>query len=306
MGDLKYPLVSDLKREIRCAGTHGATCSLASLHLHERSTVRQPWLFISQQPHHNACAKAHPSAVHHLPLTGLPPAPHPPARLLRAARRTACLPRTVWRCVACSSSTRRESSSTAPSTTWHSAATSTRRCACCRCAAGAGPGGRGAGETSSSCVYCRRWCTFNRHVNPWILCMCCRTQSLTLVMLCPAPAAPPCLVVPQALQYVQENPDEVCPAGWKPGEHPLPAHQTATALPPCLVANATCCPASRRCLHGGACKHSPAARVCLPICLAINLLHCDCLLPASPTCPPAGDKTMKPDPAGSKEYFAAI
>jgi len=22
----------------------------------------------------------------------------------------------------------------------------------------------------------------------------------------------------QALQYVQENPDEVCPAGWKPGE----------------------------------------------------------------------------------------
>jgi len=39
----------------------------------------------------------------------------------------------------------------------------------------------------------------------------------------------------QALQYVQENPDEVCPAGWKPG-----------------------------------------------------------------------DKTMKPDPEGSKEYFAAI
>ena len=77
MGDLKYPLVSDLKREIRCAGTHGATCSLASLHLHGRSTVRQPGLFISQQPHHNACAKAHPTAVHHLPLTGLPPAPHP-------------------------------------------------------------------------------------------------------------------------------------------------------------------------------------------------------------------------------------
>lgn len=25
-------------------------------------------------------------------------------------------------------------------------------------------------------------------------------------------------IVPQALQYVQENPDEVCPAGWKPGE----------------------------------------------------------------------------------------
>jgi alkyl hydroperoxide reductase subunit AhpC len=22
----------------------------------------------------------------------------------------------------------------------------------------------------------------------------------------------------QALQYVQENPDEVCPAGWKPGD----------------------------------------------------------------------------------------
>lgn len=22
----------------------------------------------------------------------------------------------------------------------------------------------------------------------------------------------------QALQYVQDNPDEVCPAGWKPGE----------------------------------------------------------------------------------------
>lgn len=22
----------------------------------------------------------------------------------------------------------------------------------------------------------------------------------------------------QAVQYVQENPDEVCPAGWKPGE----------------------------------------------------------------------------------------
>ncbi|CAD5180824.1 unnamed protein product, partial [Musa acuminata subsp. malaccensis] len=22
----------------------------------------------------------------------------------------------------------------------------------------------------------------------------------------------------QSLQYVQENPDEVCPAGWKPGE----------------------------------------------------------------------------------------
>ena len=22
----------------------------------------------------------------------------------------------------------------------------------------------------------------------------------------------------QAIQYVQENPDEVCPAGWKPGE----------------------------------------------------------------------------------------
>eukprot|EP00241_Pyramimonas_parkeae_P010534 CAMPEP_0114224596 /NCGR_PEP_ID=MMETSP0058-20121206/197_1 /TAXON_ID=36894 /ORGANISM="Pyramimonas parkeae, CCMP726" /LENGTH=243 /DNA_ID=CAMNT_0001335093 /DNA_START=91 /DNA_END=822 /DNA_ORIENTATION=- len=43
------------------------------------------------------------------------------------------------------------------------------------------------------------------------------------------------LRVLQALQYVQENPDEVCPAGWKPG-----------------------------------------------------------------------DKTMKPDPSGSKEYFAAI
>lgn len=43
------------------------------------------------------------------------------------------------------------------------------------------------------------------------------------------------LRVLQALQYVQENPDEVCPAGWKPG-----------------------------------------------------------------------DKTMKPDPEGSKEYFAAI
>lgn len=25
-------------------------------------------------------------------------------------------------------------------------------------------------------------------------------------------------VVVQALQYVQENPDEVCPAGWKPGD----------------------------------------------------------------------------------------
>lgn len=22
----------------------------------------------------------------------------------------------------------------------------------------------------------------------------------------------------QAVQYVQENPDEVCPAGWKPGD----------------------------------------------------------------------------------------
>lgn len=43
------------------------------------------------------------------------------------------------------------------------------------------------------------------------------------------------LRVLQAIQYTQENPDEVCPAGWKPG-----------------------------------------------------------------------DKTMKPDPAGSKEYFAAI
>ena len=43
------------------------------------------------------------------------------------------------------------------------------------------------------------------------------------------------LRVLQALQYVQDNPDEVCPAGWKPGE-----------------------------------------------------------------------KTMKPDPSGSKEYFAAI
>jgi alkyl hydroperoxide reductase subunit AhpC len=26
------------------------------------------------------------------------------------------------------------------------------------------------------------------------------------------------LYVLQALHYVQENPDEVCPAGWKPGE----------------------------------------------------------------------------------------
>lgn len=43
------------------------------------------------------------------------------------------------------------------------------------------------------------------------------------------------LRVLQALQYVQDNPDEVCPAGWKPG-----------------------------------------------------------------------DKTMKPDPEGSKEYFSAI
>ncbi|KAL5134702.1 2-Cys peroxiredoxin BAS1-like, chloroplastic [Glycine soja] len=29
---------------------------------------------------------------------------------------------------------------------------------------------------------------------------------------------PLCALVLQALQYVQENPDEVCPAGWKPGE----------------------------------------------------------------------------------------
>jgi len=29
---------------------------------------------------------------------------------------------------------------------------------------------------------------------------------------------PWCAFVLQALQYVQENPDEVCPAGWKPGE----------------------------------------------------------------------------------------
>ncbi|KAK6147333.1 hypothetical protein DH2020_018245 [Rehmannia glutinosa] len=27
-----------------------------------------------------------------------------------------------------------------------------------------------------------------------------------------------CMVLVQALQYVQDNPDEVCPAGWKPGE----------------------------------------------------------------------------------------
>jgi len=26
------------------------------------------------------------------------------------------------------------------------------------------------------------------------------------------------LRVLQAIQYVQENPDEVCPAGWKPGD----------------------------------------------------------------------------------------
>ncbi|CAA2954543.1 2-Cys peroxiredoxin BAS1, chloroplastic-like [Olea europaea var. sylvestris] len=26
------------------------------------------------------------------------------------------------------------------------------------------------------------------------------------------------LRTPQAFQYVQEKPDEVCPAGWKPGE----------------------------------------------------------------------------------------
>ena len=25
----------------------------------------------------------------------------------------------------------------------------------------------------------------------------------------------------QAIQYVQENPDEVCPAGWKPGENTM-------------------------------------------------------------------------------------
>ena len=30
--------------------------------------------------------------------------------------------------------------------------------------------------------------------------------------------APCCFLSLQALQYVQENPDEVCPAGWKPGE----------------------------------------------------------------------------------------
>ncbi|KAG5057615.1 hypothetical protein JHK82_012596 [Glycine max] len=29
---------------------------------------------------------------------------------------------------------------------------------------------------------------------------------------------PLCALVLQALQYVQENSDEVCPAGWKPGE----------------------------------------------------------------------------------------
>ena len=50
--------------------------------------------------------------------------------------------------------------------------------------------------------------------------------------LLPPHPTPPCA---QALQYVQANPDEVCPAGWKPG-----------------------------------------------------------------------DKTMKPEPEGSKEYFAAI
>ena len=31
------------------------------------------------------------------------------------------------------------------------------------------------------------------------------------------PFSPPLPPLPQALQYVQNNPDEVCPAGWTPG-----------------------------------------------------------------------------------------
>ena len=43
---------------------------------------------------------------------------------------------------------------------------------------------------------------------------------LFVVLTHPSWLACPCTLcaVPQALQYVQENPDEVCPAGWKPGE----------------------------------------------------------------------------------------
>ena len=33
----------------------------------------------------------------------------------------------------------------------------------------------------------------------------------------PPPPPPSSLSLSQALQYVQNNPDEVCPAGWTPG-----------------------------------------------------------------------------------------
>ena len=42
-----------------------------------------------------------------------------------------------------------------------------------------------------------------------------------------APSSPPSLTPSlQAIQHVQANPDEVCPAGWKPGDktmNPTPA-----------------------------------------------------------------------------------
>ncbi|RRT53728.1 hypothetical protein B296_00049650 [Ensete ventricosum] len=49
------------------------------------------------------------------------------------------------------------------------------------------------------------WCTILHRV----LCVALCNTALFKQLFC---------VVLQALQYVQENPDEVCPAGWKPGE----------------------------------------------------------------------------------------
>ncbi|GFH13776.1 thioredoxin peroxidase [Haematococcus lacustris] len=82
----------------------------------------------------------------------------------------------------------------------------------------------------------------------------------------------------QAIQYVQNNPDEVCPAGWKPGDKASDA-EGAGYLMVLRAQIATCGPTACRIDVPGL-PHSNG--------LAVSL------------------QTMKPDPKKSKDYFSKI
>lgn len=117
------------------------------------------------------------------------------------------------------------------------------------------------------------------------------------------------LRVLQAIQYIQANPDEVCKYPVRlPPLGCIPRPKNGRQRPARGQAAATSCVARMRRRTAVASARIDGAHAILRprIVGAPNRARDARLLPAGPAGWKPGDKTMKPDPKGSKEYFAAI